>query len=127
MTHLLPPLLLLFLGCRAGYTGTAGEARSITPTPPYTSVSPSGAAQQQFIQVVLEYGASVKQVSVKPRGRDIYAEIIVEQDVDPSEAEAVLDHALDTMEDSLSSEPEWFNCAIADLRNGPMQWPTETP
>ena len=53
---------------------------------------------------------------MKPRGRDIYAEIIVEQDVDPSEAEAVLNHALDTMEDSLSSEPGWFNYNIRVLR-----------
>ena len=123
----MPHLLLLFLGCRAGYTETAGEARPITPTPPFTSVSPSGAAQQQFMRSVLEYGPPVKQVSAESRGRDIYAQIIVEQDVAPSEAEAVLDHALDTMEDSLSSEPGWFNCAIADLRNGPMQRPTETP
>ena len=116
MTHLLPLLLLLFLGCGVGYTETAEEARPITPTPPSTSISPSGAAQQQFIRSVEEYGAPVKQVSVAPRGRDVYAEIIVEQDVDPSEAEAVLDHALETMEDSLSSEPGWFNYHIRVLR-----------
>ena len=116
MTHLLPLLLVLFLGCGAGYTGTAGEARPIAPTPTYTPVPPSGAVQQQFIRGVVEYGATVKQVSVKPRGRDIYAEIMVEKDVAPSEAEAVLDHGLETLESSLSSEPEWYNYHIRVLR-----------
>ena len=50
MPHLLPLLLLIFLGCGVGYTDIAGEVRPITPTPPSISVSPSSAALQQFIR-----------------------------------------------------------------------------
>lgn len=53
---------------------------------------------------------------MEPRGRDIYVEIIIKQDVDPSEAEAVMDHVLETMETLLSSEQGWFNYHIRVLR-----------
>ena len=99
------PLLLTVVLCVVACSGQHESTRILTPTAtpdPFDQVAP-------FIE---GYGPVVKQATLERRGRDLYAEITIEQDAGETEAERVLDHAMDVIEQAIVASDDWYNYNI---------------
>ena len=54
----------------------------------------------------------VEQVTLERRGRDLYVVINIEQDAGHTEAERVLDHAMDVIDQAIGATDDWHNYSI---------------